>query len=212
MPATIIGILTSYFIGSIPTAYIFVKLLKKADIRQFGSGNVGATNASRILGKKIGMLILFLDMFKGLVPVVLLPGVIMNYNASMQMDLMRILFGLSAIIGHIWTVFLNFKGGKGMATMLGVLIGMAFTVDGINIVLGLVLLTWLAIFIITRIISISSVAASLGLPLYMMFVTRDKMFVSLSAVVSLLIILRHKSNLKRLFQGQEPKFFFKKQK
>ena len=205
------GLLTSYLIGSIPTAYLFVRALAGADIRKFGSGNVGATNASRLLGKKLGILILVLDVVKGLIPVVFIADfIIFKSSTVFSPELLRILFGFSAVVGHIWTVFLNFKGGKGMAAFLGVLLGLALKISGLNIVLFLVLLTWVLIFIISKIVSLASVIAALCLPVYMAFFKRAPALILLSIVLSILIILRHKSNLKRIFQGTEPKLFSKK--
>jgi glycerol-3-phosphate acyltransferase PlsY len=205
------GLLTSYLIGSIPTAYLFVRALEGTDIRKFGSGNVGATNASRLLGRKIGILILVLDVVKGLIPVVFIADfIIFKSSAVFSAEILRILFGFSAVVGHIWTVFLNFKGGKGMAVFLGVLLGLALKISGLNIVLFLVLLTWVLIFIISKIVSLASVIATLCLPVYMAFFKRDQALILLSIILSILIILRHKSNLKRIFQGTEPKFLFKK--
>lgn len=207
----IAGIIISYVLGSIPCAYIFVKIFKKQDIRDIGSGNVGATNASRVLGKKLGIVVLLLDMLKGFTAVVFLPMLLPIKQTGASFGVVCLVFGISAIAGHVWTVFLNFKGGKGMATMLGVLFGAALKISGINLVLSAVLLTWLIVFLITRIISLSSIIAASFLPLYFMFFTENRSFVYISIAVSFLIILRHKSNISRLIKGQEPRFTFKKQ-
>lgn len=190
-------IIISYLIGSIPTAYIFGRLLKGIDIRKFGSGNVGATNAFRVLGKTIGITVLILDIFKGFLAVVFLG------KSLAQMQL--IILGLSCILGHNWTIFLGFKGGKGMATTLGVLLGLSVKVAGLKAILGLVVLIWLAIFIIVRIVSLASIISAIALPILMLVFKQSNTLIFSSFILSLLVILRHKSNLKRIFQGKEPR-------
>ncbi|MBU2257621.1 MAG: glycerol-3-phosphate acyltransferase, partial [Candidatus Omnitrophica bacterium] len=112
------ALLVSYLIGSIPTAYIFAKVLKGIDIRKTGSGNVGATNAARILGKKTAIVILSLDILKGLLPVIFL-GDLISPQVGLNQEVLRIMLGFSSIAGHNWTIFLGFRGGKGIATTLG---------------------------------------------------------------------------------------------
>jgi len=205
----IIGILSSYLIGSIPTAYIFVRLLKGADIRNFGSGNVGATNALRILGKGPGITVLVIDMLKGLVVVVFLANILAAKITNIPEISLRVMFGLSCIFGHIWTVFLKFKGGKGVATTLGVLLGLSITVAGIQLFLCIIL-TWLLVFLLTKIVSISSIITGISLPLYMALFKQPGVLIYSSIFLCALIIIRHKSNLKRLLQGKEPRLSFKK--
>ncbi|MFA5157048.1 MAG: glycerol-3-phosphate 1-O-acyltransferase PlsY [Candidatus Omnitrophota bacterium] len=192
----ITGILISYLIGSIPTAYIFGRVLKGIDIRKFGSGNIGATNAFRVLGKGPGILVLILDALKGVAAVAFVGG----YFSG---ELLWISFGLSCVVGHIWTVFLGFKGGKGMATTLGVLIGLALKIPGLRIVLGITLLVWLLTFIVSRIVSLASIVSVIALPVLALSFKQSVIVVSLSVVLSLLVILRHKPNIKRLSQGKE---------
>lgn len=192
----IIGILTSYLIGSIPTAYIFGRALKGIDIRSFGSRNVGATNALRVLGKGAGITVLVLDTLKGLIVVVFLSN-----------ELLSIVFGIACIIGHIWTIFLKFKGGKGMATALGVLLGLAFKIAGLKIVLGLAILTWLIIFILTRIVSLASILSAAVLPLLMVIFKQSPVLIFVSFLLSALVIYRHKHNLQRIIQGKEPRLY-----
>lgn len=205
----IAGIIISYLIGSIPTAYIFGKVLKGVDIRQFGSGNVGATNAMRVLGKGAGISVLILDLLKGFIAVVFLarkvphPGFISDETVS-------IVFGLASIFGHIWTVFLKFKGGKGVATSLGVLLGLTFKMPGLKTVFGLTILIWLALFIAIRIVSAASVLSVIVLPLLMILYRQSCALIILSFIVSALVIWSHKSNLKRIFAGKESRISFKK--
>lgn len=108
----IITICASYLLGSIPTAYIFGRLLKGIDIRDFGSGNVGATNALRVLGKPVGITVLIIDILKGVLAVALLGNLLSAKVSFLPPEILRVMSGLCAIAGHNWTIFLNFKGGK----------------------------------------------------------------------------------------------------
>lgn len=202
----IAGLILSYLLGSIPTAYIFVRLLKGADIRKIGSGNVGATNAMRVLGKGMGILVLFLDVLKGFIAAVFLADLIL-VRSEINAELPRILIGLACISGHNWTVFLQFKGGKGIATSLGVLLGLGLRVAGLNAVLGLTVATWLAVFILTRIVSLSSVLAGIFLPVYTAFFRLSTPILITNIVLAAFVVIRHRSNLTRLFQGKETRLF-----
>ena len=206
----IIALLSSYLIGSIPCAYIFGRLLKGIDIRKFGSGNVGATNAMRVLGRGPGISILFLDILKGYVVVTLLADSLIWRVPNLSEGALRVILGLSCIMGHSWTVFLGFKGGKGVATTLGVLLGLAVKIGSLKLVLGLIILTWLIIFIITRIVSIASVLAAVAMPVYMILFRESNILIFTSLIICIFIILRHTSNLKRIIQGKEPRLTFKK--
>lgn len=202
----LLGIAISYLIGSIPTAYIFCRLLKGVDVRSVGSGNVGATNASRVLGKGWGITVLALDILKGFLTVSFFGNILPLKGTYLSDEQLRILLGLACISGHNWTIFLNFKGGKGMATTLGVLLGLAFKVSGLKLILALVILTWLLTFFLFRIVSLASLLSSISLPIYAIFLRQSFTVVILSFILCLFIILRHKSNLKRIFQSKEPRF------
>jgi glycerol-3-phosphate acyltransferase PlsY len=203
------GIIISYLIGSMPTAYIFGRLLKGIDIRKFGSGNVGATNALRVLGKLPGITVLVLDMLKGFVAVVFLAGLIAPKITALSTENLRIILGAACIFGHSWTVFLRFKGGKGVATTLGVIAGLATKMPGLTVVLAVMLLTWVLVFIFTRIVSLASLCAALSLPITTIFLRRSFSLISISIILSIFIIFRHKNNLKRLLAGKEPRLNFK---
>lgn len=206
----IIGIITSYLIGSIPTAYIFGRVLKGIDIRKEGSGNVGATNALRVLGKKAGISVLIIDILKGFISVVLIGNIILAKTDFLSSENLRILLGLSCVFGHNWTVFLNFKGGKGMATTLGILLGLTTQIAGLKNILVITILIWLAVVFIFRIVSISSVASAVALPVLMVIFKQSNTLIILSFILSAFVILRHKANLKRFIEGKEPKISFKK--
>jgi len=206
----ILGIIISYLLGSIPTAYIFGRVLKGIDIRKFGSGNVGATNAMRVLGKGPGIIVLLLDALKGFVAVFLFGEILSLKVGFVSGELIMILLGLACISGHNWTIFLGFKGGKGMATTLGVLIGLTLQISGLKIVLGLAVLIWLAVFIISRIVSVASLISALALPVLMLAFGQSNGLIALSFLLSALVILRHKANIQRIFAGTEPRINFKK--
>ena len=201
----IITIIGSYLLGSVPTAYIFAKFTKGIDIRKFGSGNVGATNAIRILGKGPGIAVLILDILKGFAAVILLGDLAAAKVAFISDELLRIILGISCICGHNWTIFLRFKGGKGVATTFGVLIALAVKISGFKIILGMTVLTWFVVFLIARIVSLASLLSGLALVLYMVLFKQSRILIVASIILSILIILRHKSNLKRILQGKEPR-------
>ncbi len=192
------GLLCSYLLGSIPTAYLFGKFFKGIDIRQHGSGNVGATNAFRILGKGIGTVVLTLDIFKGVLAIVVVGNVF-----GFDKVFLRVLLGVMVVVGHNWTIFLQFKGGKGIATSLGVLIGLAIQFESLRIVLVITFLAWLIPFLISGYVSLSSILAALVLPLMMFFTKQTWELLVLGCVFCVFIVLRHIPNIKRLLAGQE---------
>lgn len=196
----IVGIVFSYILGSIPTAYILGRL-KGIDIRKHGSGNVGATNAFRVLGKTAGISALLIDLLKGLIATMLFANYFNPAGASL---LLRILYGFFCVCGHTWSVFLRFKGGKGVASSLGVLAGLAIAEKGLAIVLALVILVWVASFLISRIVSLSSILSALSFPLFVFCFNQVKEIKILSILLCLFIILKHKSNLQRLLKRKEP--------
>lgn len=206
----IIGVISSYLLGSIPTAYIFGRLLKGIDIRKHGSGNVGATNALRVLGKGPGIIVLILDMLKGLVAVVLLGGLVSAKQSLLPAEIICILFGIICVCGHNWTIFLGFKGGKGVSTTLGVLLGLSVELHGFIIIFGLSILTWLIVFLIVRIVSIASVVTGISLPIFMLLFKQSTVVVSLGILLCILIVVRHRSNISRFFRGEEKRLSFKK--
>lgn len=206
----ILGIIVSYLIGSIPTAYVFGRLIKGIDIRKFGSGNVGATNAMRVLGRLPGISVLILDVLKGVIPTVFLADFTILKYPNISPELLRIIFGFCCISGHNWTIFLRFKGGKGVATSLGVLLGLAVKIEGVKWILLLAILSWLVTFFVSRIISLSSLIAAVSLPLFTALLKQSRILLIFSLIIAVVAILRHKSNLKRILRREEPRFSFKK--
>ncbi len=207
---TIVGLLASYLLGSIPTAYLFGKILKGIDIRKVGSGNVGATNAMRALGKRAGITVLLLDILKGFVAVIFLADYFIEKPHLFQEQNLRILMGLCCICGHNWTIFLQFKGGKGIATTFGVLLALALKITGLNIIIGLIIFTWFVIFLITRIVSLASICGALALPILCFIFKQSTEIKGLSLLLCAFVIFRHKANLIRISQGKEPRLYFKK--
>lgn len=210
MPEIILGIILSYLIGSIPTAYIFGRLIKRVDIRKFGSGNVGATNAWRVLGKPVGIAVLLLDILKGFLPVVFLGGLFATRAGLADKTILPILLGLACICGHNWTLFLGFKGGKGIATTLGVLLGLSASIPGLKIILLLSILFWALVFAVSRIISVASILTSIFLPVSAALFKQPKVVLFLSLLLCVFSIIRHIPNIKRLLQGKETRLKFGK--
>ena len=206
---TVIALLASYLLGSIPTAYLFGRILKGIDIRKVGSGNVGATNAMRALGSGPGITVLALDIIKGLFAVVFLGNYFADKPVLWQAQNLRIFMGLCCICGHNWTIFLRFKGGKGIATTFGVLLGFALKIHGLNIIIGILILTWLIVFFTFRIVSLASIIAALALPASCVFFRLPGPIISVSLILCVFVIIRHKANLERIFRGKESRLYFK---
>jgi len=193
-----INVLLAYLIGSIPVAYIFGRVLKGLDIREHGSGNMGATNAFRVLGKGPGIVVLILDIIKGIIPVTLLANAF-----DLKDPWSLVLIAVAAVVGHNWTVFLGFKGGKGMATSLGVLIGLAVQFLVLRIILLWVLIVWLGLFLLFGYVSLASIVAAIVFPVLMVAFLEPLPLIMMSIILCVFIVFRHRSNIKRLAKGQE---------
>jgi glycerol-3-phosphate acyltransferase PlsY len=196
----------AYLFGSFPTAIIAGKLLKKIDIREHGSGNAGATNVLRILGWKAGLAVLLIDMLKGFIPVYWLTSYIVGLNDNIIYY--QILAAGMAIIGHIWTIFAGFKGGKGVGTAAGVFLGLA------PLALSLGLLVFSIVVASTRYVSLGSLAGSLTL-LITLYIQKfffhqelPEVLIYMGTIVVALIWYAHRSNIKRLLEGAENKVSF----
>jgi glycerol-3-phosphate acyltransferase PlsY len=213
-------IVLSYLVGSIPNSIIISKAVKGIDIREHGSGNAGGTNVMRVMGWKYGVIAILLDAFKGVVAVVFIARLhyggmpFENVTPFDDFTLVQIIAGISAVIGHIWTVFAGFKGGKGIATALGMLI-IIVTID---------MLVAVAVFAIvvsvSRYISLGSILGAIAVPLTL--VIRENLFhvniegygtlLPFLIFVSLLVIYTHRKNVVRLINGNENKVNFSKNK
>ncbi|HOC08309.1 MAG: glycerol-3-phosphate 1-O-acyltransferase PlsY [Clostridiales bacterium] len=192
----IVSSLIGYLVGNINGGYIIGKAVGGIDIREHGSKNAGATNVNRVLGSKPAAMALAIDLLKGVVAVI--AGRLLGGG-----DMGAIAAGVAVVCGHNWPVFLGFKGGKGIATSLGVLISLELRVALILIAVGV------SIIIITRYVSLASVVCAL---LYPVLVTAFRLSVEMTAfslVISAFALLRHRENIKRLFKGQESKVSIK---
>jgi len=206
MVNVLILILLAYIIGSFPTAIIAGRLLKGIDIRTQGSGNAGATNVLRVLGWKAGLSVLLIDMLKGFIPVFFIAP---YFSAGSSIDpvYLQILAAFFAIIGHVYTVFAGFKGGKGVGTSAGVFLGLA------PAGLGIALLIFIVTVWMTRFVSLGSLLAALSFLLvlsYQKFVMQNlhTALYILAVVVVILIWYSHRENIVRLIKGQENKISF----
>lgn len=202
-------LLIGYAFGCLQTSYIIGKLFYKIDIRQHGSGNAGATNATRVMGKKFGLITLLGDVIKGLI-VVLLCAFIYRNNEIVILDTIKIYAAIGAVIGHCFPFFLKFKGGKGVATMGGSIL--AFNL-GIAVSGGA--LFFLLTFI-TKYVSLSSITLAVfyGTAIAIVYITRvNGLEIGIIGIlIGLLIIYRHKSNIRRLIKGNETQFTFNNKK
>ncbi len=192
MAKEILLIIAAYLLGSIPTGLLLAKAAG-VDIRSSGSGNIGATNVYRTLGRSVGILTLSGDCLKGAIPVV----VARYFGMS---DLWIAAAGLAAFLGHVYTIFLGFKGGKGVATALGVFLAVS------PAAIGSALLIFVAVVWKWRYISLGSIAAAVAMPgMVAVFDSRPPVVV-MAAIVALLVVWKHRENIKRLRSGTESKF------
>ena len=181
-----------YLLGAIPSGYLAGRWLKGIDLRECGSGSTGATNVLRNVGKGPALGVFLVDVGKGALAVLLAKSVGLN-------DWLQVLTGLAALAGHIWPVWLGWKGGKAVATGLGMFLGLAWPVG--LACFGL----FMAVISIFRIVSLSSVVAAVGLPLLMLISGGSSAYVMVALVASLMVLWRHRSNIERLLAGTEPK-------
>jgi acyl phosphate:glycerol-3-phosphate acyltransferase len=185
-------LICSYLLGSVPTGLLLARALG-VNIRETGSGNIGATNVYRTLGRKIGILTLIGDCLKGLIPVLVAKWLGLP-------DLWIAAVGLAAFLGHVYTVFLGFKGGKGVATALGVFLGAApLSVLAGLVVFALVLYKW-------RYVSAASIAAAAVVPIAITVTTCKPELIAMACIIAALIIFKHRDNIGRLRAGTESRF------
>jgi len=193
VPLEVILVIAAYLLGSIPTGLLLARFVGGVDIRTAGSGNIGATNVYRTLGRTVGVMTLAGDCLKGLVPVLVAArlGCSEPWLAAI---------GLAAFLGHVFTIFLKFKGGKGVATALGVFLGMAPL--AVLIVLGIfIIVVWA-----TRYISLGSVLAAATMPIAVWLTGAPPLRCAMTAVIALIVIAKHHENIRRLLAGTENKF------
>ena len=212
VPLGIIVVL-SYFVGSFPTSLLFSKLRHGVDIRHHGSGNAGGTNVARVFGWKAGLFVILIDILKGYVATMLVPKLMYgpipfaNHTPFEDYTIVQIIAGCAAIMGHVWTAFGGFRGGKGIATAGGVLLGLA-TVE-----LLISFTVFLLVFVLSRYVSLGSISGAIAFPLTMFF--RHNIFhgdlqgyntlIFFAIGISLLLVFNHRQNIKRLLAGTELK-------
>lgn len=202
----IAAIILAYLIGSIPTSYIAGQLTKGIDIRKYGSGNVGATNTLRVLGKKMGATVLLIDMAKGAFCVIVLPTIFFSNQLHISLPVFKAYIAAFVIFGHIWTIFLKFKGGKGVATTCGVFLSLS-TIPAI-----IAILIWVLTVIISKYVSLSSLIMIISLPFLILIFKQPRAYLILSITLCVLISYTHRSNIKSLIFGQENKIIKNKPK
>lgn len=199
MLAPLLAIFASYLLGSVPFGLVMARLIKGVDLREVGSGNIGATNAMRVLGKPLGLLAFLLDFGKGLVPTLILAPHAAALDETTPW-LAASLCGTAAVIGHCFPVYLRFKGGKGVATGCGAIVGvdpMIFVISG---------LVWVACLVTTRYVGLASIAMGLAFPVVAALRMEGAgAFVFACGLLSLLVVVRHRGNLKRMMAGTEPR-------
>lgn len=206
MTAVISGLaVLAYLLGAIPNGFLIARM-KGIDIRKVGSGNIGATNVYRSVSKGLGILTFALDAIKGAVPALVFPRLVAGCSSAVGPAWLPLLFGGLAIVGHTWPVYLKFKGGKGVATSAGALIGIAPAATGIGV------LCWFVVLVATRFMSVASIVAALAVPAAGWWLYRGEgvaLPIALT-VLGVLIIWRHKGNITRLMNGTENRFEFKR--
>ena len=206
----IVTALAAYLLGSIPTGYLVAKA-RGIDIRTVGSGNIGATNVFRILGKPAGIFVLFVDALKGFLACwfvgLMVWKLLMNGAATTTatLELLKILGGVFAILGHNYTCWLKFKGGKGIATSAGVTLAL------FPLAMAISLGVWLLFFLITRYVSVASIASAVALPFAAWGTHSSRRMVLIAAVIGVLAIYKHRANIQRLRDGTENRVGKKKE-
>jgi acyl phosphate:glycerol-3-phosphate acyltransferase len=194
----IIGVLIAYLAGSIPSAYLAGRV-RGIDLRQHGSGNLGATNVVRVLGAKIGAAVFIVDLLKGFLPVYFLP----RYAETLRPELWALAYGVAAILGHVKPIFLLGKGGgKGVATASGVFLALAF------VPMLIAEVAWIGVFYFTRYVSLASLVGAAILPIAILALYREPqspVFIS-SVIIALFVFWTHRENIGRLRRGEEHKF------
>lgn len=196
-----IGVIVSYLIGSMPTALWVGKAFYGLDIREHGSGNSGATNTFRVLGKKAGSAVLLIDIIKGLTAASLVRYLPFVEIGTIKFVNLQLLFGLSSVLGHIFPIYCNFKGGKGIATLVGMVLGIHYLSALACIMLFVVIL------FSTRYVSLSSILSALAFPLIAVLVYKNEepMFIAFGIAAAIMVVLTHQKNIVRLVAGNENK-------
>lgn len=195
--------LAAYLLGSVPFGLLAGRW-KGVDLRKHGSGNVGATNVVRVLGKPIGLTVFFLDFLKGLLPTLLFPAIAIEHGASLSPDALALIFGAAAVVGHVFSVWLGFKGGKGVATSAGLCCALDFRATLVAFVV------WYVVLKCSRYVSLASMASAIAFPLAFLAwngvdhaLDERRVITFASIVLAIVILYTHRSNIGRLLRGEE---------
>jgi glycerol-3-phosphate acyltransferase PlsY len=196
MPEAVLWLLASYFVGAIPTSYLLSRLFAGIDLRRHGSGNLGATNLYRVLGWKYAIPAAAVDVAKGAIPVLVFASQLSDSQ------LFALACGVAAILGHVFSVFVGFKGGKGVATAAGVMLGLA------PLALAVSAIIWAVLVRLTGYVSVASIAAAAVLPLavYLLEDATSPVLLWIATAIAAGVILLHRRNIQRLLKGTENRF------
>jgi glycerol-3-phosphate acyltransferase PlsY len=209
MIAILAGLILAFLLGSIPTAVWFGKAFHGVDVRDHGSGNPGATNTFRVLGKRAGIIVMLGDIIKGLIATsIAIPLMRMGFIQESNLIIFKIIFGITAVSGHIFSVFLNFKGGKGVATLLGMMIAIDYDVALICIAVFIVTL------LLSKYVSLASIVSALAFPTILWtvprFKTSEPLLVIFGFFLFIVIVWTHHKNIRRIIDGEERKTYLLK--
>ena len=204
----VLAVLLAYFIGSIPSAIWVSKWFFGIDVRDYGSNNAGATNTFRVIGKFAGFTVLFFDILKGWVSVKLLTTLILYQTDSLEFINMQLILGITAVLGHVFPIYEKFQGGKGVATLMGIILAINFSAA-----IGCVII-FLVIFIFFSYVSLGAIVAAIFFPIITIFILRIESLslIYFSIFISILVILTHKPNIYRLLNKDENKMKIKLKK
>ncbi|HHY70415.1 MAG TPA: glycerol-3-phosphate 1-O-acyltransferase PlsY [Thermoanaerobacterales bacterium] len=191
MLKTIAFIIASYLVGSISFAYYICKIFYSIDIRQYGSGNPGSTNVLRVLGKKPALIVFTADLLKGFTMV--------SLGRLLGGESLALLSAIAVVVGHDWSVFLNFKGGKGIATSFGIIIGISPKVGLILFIIGI------SVIYISRYVSLGSISAAILLPIILTVLKYPLTHIITGLILGIIAVYRHRDNIERLLAGKENK-------
>jgi len=206
--SNILSLLGAYLLGSIPSAVWIGKYFYNIDVREYGSGNAGATNTIRVLGKKAGIPVLIIDALKGFGAVSIV-GLSPYPVGSNQYVNLQLVLGIASLVGHIFPIFASFRGGKGIATLLGITVAVNPFAALISIII------FLGIFIIFSYVSLGSIAAAIAFPIIIIFILKVKTpsLILFAILVAIMVVITHQKNIERLLKREEPKAsLFKRKK
>lgn len=207
--AIAVGSLFAYLLGSVPTAVWYGRAVYGMDVRDHGSGNPGATNTFRVLGKRAGIIVMLADIIKGMLATsvaVLLMN--LQFIPEENLIIFKLIFGVIAVFGHIFSAFLNFQGGKGVATLLGMMVAMHYEVA------LLCILVFVITLLLSKYVSLASIISALAFPVMLTFIprfqTNENLLVIFGFILFLVIVWTHNKNIRRIFDGEERKTYLLK--